>query len=55
MLSHCLKCRKNTETKNPKATMISNGRKMLLPKFAVFDSIVCDKSGFISNKKQVAY
>ena len=38
MLSHCLQCRKNTESKNPKATRTKNGRIMLLSKFAVCDS-----------------
>ena len=29
MLSYCLKCRKNTESKNPKELPTKNGRKML--------------------------
>ena len=29
MLSNCLKCRKNTESKNPKVVMTKNGRIML--------------------------
>ena len=33
MLSYyCLKCRKNTESKNPKAAKTKNGRIMLLSK-----------------------
>ena len=47
MLSYCLKCRKNTESKNPKAARTKNGRIMLLSKFAV-----CDLS---NNKKAVDY
>ena len=36
MLSYyCLKCRKNTESKNPKVAKTKNGRIMLLSKFAV--------------------
>ena len=35
MLSYCLKCRKNTERKNPKP---KNGRLMLLSKCAVCNS-----------------
>ena len=27
MLSYCLKCRKNTESKNPKVARTKNGRK----------------------------
>ena len=29
MLSYCLKCRKNIESKNPKVLRIKNGRMML--------------------------
>ena len=32
MLSYCLKCRKNTESKNPNVTRTKNGRIMLLSK-----------------------
>ena len=38
MLSYCLKCRKNTERKNPKVTKTKSGRIMLLSKCAVCDS-----------------
>ena len=38
MLSHCLKCRKNTESKNPKTVKPKNERIMLLTKCEVFDS-----------------
>ena len=30
MLSYCLKCKKNTENKNPKVLKIENGRIMIL-------------------------
>ena len=30
MLSHCLKCGKNTETNNPKVAKTKNGRIILL-------------------------
>ena len=50
MLSHdCLKCRKNTESKNPKVAKTKNGRIMLLSKCALCDS---KQSKFI--KKQEA-
>ena len=35
MLSYCLKCRKNTESKDPKTVKTKNGRIMLLSKCAV--------------------
>ena len=35
MLLYCLKCRKNTESKNPKVARTKNGRIMLLSKYAV--------------------
>ena len=38
MLFYCLKCRKNTESKNPKAVRTKKGRIMLLPKFEVCGS-----------------
>ena len=38
MLSYCLKCRKNTESKNPKVATPKDGRIMLLSKCAVRDS-----------------
>ena len=48
MLSFCLKCRKNTESKNPKVTSTKNGRIMLLSEFAVRDS---KKSNFFQGQK----
>ena len=38
MLSYCLKCRKNTESKNPKVIKTKNGRIMFLSKCAVCGS-----------------
>ena len=38
MLSHCLKFRKNSESKNPKVVRTKNGRIMLLSKCEVCDS-----------------
>ena len=38
MLSYCLKCRKITESKNPKVARTKNGRIMLLSKCTVCDS-----------------
>ena len=38
MLSYCLKCRKNTQSKNPKVVKTNNGRIMLLSKRTMRDS-----------------
>ena len=38
MLSYCLKCRKNKESKNPKVARTENGRIMILSKCTVCDS-----------------
>ena len=38
MLSYCLKCRKNTENKNPKVVKTKNRRIIPLSKCAVRDS-----------------
>ena len=49
MLSYyCLKCRKNTESKNPKATRSKKERIMLLSKCAVCDSKI---SKFINEQE----
>ena len=49
MLSYyCLKCRKNTESKNPKVAKTKNGRIMPLSKCAVCDS---KKSKFIKEQE----
>ena len=49
MLSPCLKCGKNTESKNPKVARTKNGRIMLLSKCAVCDS----KNKNLSNSKKL--
>ena len=49
MLSHCLKCKKNTESIDPKVSATSNGRTMILSKCAIRGR---KKSKFI--KKQEA-
>ena len=38
MLSYCLKCRKNAESRNSKVARTKNGRIMLLLKSAMCDS-----------------
>ena len=48
MLSYCLKCRKNTESKNPKVVKTKNGRIMLLSKCVVCNS---KKSKFIKEQE----
>ena len=48
MLSYYLKCRKNTESKNPNVARTKNNRIMLLSKCAVCDS---KKSKFIKEQE----
>ena len=48
MSSYYVKCRKNTESKNPKVVKTNNGRIMLLSKCAVCDS---KKLKFIKEQK----
>ena len=53
MLSYyCLKCRKNTVSKNPKVPKTKNGRIMLLSKCAVCDS---KNRNLLRSKKLVDY
>ena len=48
MLSYCLKCRKNTESKNRKSVKTKNGIIILLSKCLVYNN---KKSKFLKNKK----
>ena len=48
MLSYCLKCIKNAESKNPKAARTKNGWILLLSKCAVCDS---KKSKFMKQQE----
>ena len=48
MKSYCLKCRKDTENRNPKVSNTSNGRKTILSKCTICDS---KKSRFIKNQE----
>ena len=41
MISECLKCRKNTESKNPKVVKTKNGRIILLSKCTVCNNKKC--------------
>ena len=52
MLSYCLKCKKNSESIDPKVFSTSNGRKMILSKCAICGS---KKSKFIKKKKRKDY
>ena len=47
-MSYCLKCRKNTESKNSKVVKTKNWKKMLLSKYAACDS---KKLNFIKEKE----
>ena len=44
MLSYCLKCKQNTENVKPKVSKTNNGKRMMLPKSAIYGS---KKSKFI--------
>ena len=48
MKSYCLRCRKDTENINPRVSNISNGRTIILSKFAIYDS---KKSRFIKDQE----
>ena len=48
MLSYCLKCKRNTESINPKVSKLPNGKTMMLSKCAVCDS---KKSKFIKEQQ----
>ena len=48
MLSYCLKCRKNTESINPKVLKTTNGKTMILSKCAICGS---KKSKFIKEQQ----
>ena len=51
MLSYCLKCRKNTESQNPKVLRTQNRRILLLSKWELCDS---KKSKFIKEQEASA-
>ena len=48
MISHCLKSRKNTECKSPKAVRIKNRRTILSSKCSVFN---CKKLKFLKEQE----
>ena len=48
MKSYCLKCRKDTETINPRVSNTSNGKTTILSKCAIY---VSKKSRFIKNQE----
>ena len=48
MLSYCLKCKKNTESINPKVSKTANGKAMILSTYAKCGS---KKSKFINEQE----
>ena len=52
MLSYCLKCRKHTESINPRVSKTNNGKTMALLKCAICGSKIQD---LLKNRKQVEY
>ena len=49
MVSYCLKCKKNTESINPRVSATSNGRTMILSKCAIYGG---KKSKFIKKQEE---
>ena len=52
MLSYCLKCKKNTESINPKVSKTTNGKMMILSKCAICGR---KKSNLLKSNKQKDY
>ena len=52
MLSYCLKCKKNTESINPKVSKTTNGKAMILSTCAICGS---KKKKILKSKKQKDY
>ena len=52
MLSYCLKCKKNTESINPKVSKTTNGKTMILSTCAICDS---KKLNLLKSNKQKDY
>ena len=48
MLSYCLKCKRNTESINPKVLKTTNGKAIILSKCAICS---CKKSKFIKQQE----
>ena len=48
MLSYCLKCKKNTESINPKVSKTTNGKTVILTTYAICGS---KKSKFIEERQ----
>ena len=53
MLSYCLKCRRSTESKNPKIARTENGRIMLLSNCVV--CVIVKNRNLLKNKKLANY
>ena len=52
MLSYCLKCKKNTESINPKVSRTTNGKMMILSKCAICGS---KNQNLLKSNKQKYY
>ena len=52
MLSYCLKCRKTTESKNPKVSKTKNGRIVLLSNV---QCVIVKNRNLLKNKKLMDY
>ena len=52
MLSYCLKCKRNTESINPKVSKTTNGKAIILSKCAICGS---KNQNLLNSKKQKYY
>ena len=52
MLSYCSKCKKNTESINPKVSRTTNGKMMILPKCTICGS---KNQNLLKSNKQKYY
>ena len=50
MLSYCLKCKRNTESINPKVLKTTNGRMMILS-----TCVICGSKNLLKSSKQKDY
>ena len=52
MLSYCFKCRRNTESINPKVSKTTNGKAIILSTCAIY---VVKNQNLLNSKKQKDY
>ena len=55
MLSYCLKCKRNTESINPKVSKTTNGKAIILSKCDIYGYMVVKNQNLLKSKKQRDY